>query len=109
MSIKYKCGELTSIPGARFAVLKFSKGSVFAWCVMSPGQLDSLCLGFPVPSSQSTASVLIDDQSADRSLTFVKRVSKKVQVPVFASIPEAFPASVMSQVESELVDIIQSM
>ena len=109
MTINYKCGELTSIRGASYAVLKFSKGSVFTWCVMSPGQLDSLCLGFPALSQASTVSVLLDDESADLSLAFVKRVSNKLQVPVFASIPDIFPAAIMTQVESELVSVIQSM
>jgi len=61
-----------------------------------------------VPSKPSTVSVLVDDESPDLSFAFVKRVSSKLQVPVFASIPESFLASNMSQVESELLSVIDS-
>ena len=108
MSIHHKCGELTSVPGGYYAVLKFPKKSVFVWCVTSPGDLDSLCLSFPAESGQATSSVLVEDGSAELSAAFAKRVSTRVKVPVFACVPETIPRGSMSLVESELLAIIQS-
>ena len=109
MSTKFKCGELACFKGASFAILKYAKGSIFIWCVNAPGELNSMCLGFPSPSKPSTVSVIFEDEPADISRAFAKVVSQKLQVPVFAAIPDSFSSADMVQVESELLTALATI
>ncbi len=110
MTISVKSGKFQGADGFNYVLWKYAKGSVFLWVTCGLSDIESLAVGTMagVPAVPTSTVLMESPDGANACSNFAKKLTRKVGLPCFVSIPEIASLAIISCIESEVVQLIKT-